>query len=252
MTVKLFDLEHITAIADAIRAKTGEGGLMTVQQMPAAIAAIAAGGGETVWKECWLEKPPDAPAALGIDTGIAANFDGRLTVKCRTTIGFMSAPFIAAESSGDRYGVNFLPGGNKLQIFWGSHSDINVTVDRTAFDFTNIIEYTMDRNGLSMTGFKSSGVAATHAVEYSASASGGAAPTFKLFTYARNADINKGIFRKAQIYEGGDTPAYTVVPEVSSSFTARLKITDHALDTVRYVPVPAGFLCHVAGEEAAP
>ena len=71
---------------------------------------------------------------------------------------------------------------------------------------------------------------------------------YRLFIYDRNTEIKFGLFRKAVIRKDANSLIYTIVPEVSNNFAARLKIIrkDFGEDeTVTYVPVPAGFVCHV-------
>lgn len=253
MTVALFDTAQVGAIADAIRAKDGDATPMTVAQMPARIAAIE--GGTETWRECWLEKPLGAPASLGIDTNIPADFGDELRVECRTTIGAMSAPFIAAASSGNRYGINFLPSGNRIQVFWGSFNNTNITLDRSEYDLTNRVNYTMNAAGVSIDCYTAGGADASYSLEFSATHGSGTEPTYKLFSYPRNADINKGVFGRAVISKDAGSVHYVVIPEVSSKFNARLCIyralpgDDGKIFST--IPLPAGFICHVTNKAAA-
>lgn len=246
MTVALFDTAHVGAVADAIRAKTGKTETMTVAEMPAEIATIPSGSTE-VWKECWLEKPKSSPSVF-IDTGIAAAFDDELEVTCRCSIGSMSACFNACGSSGTRNGINFLPNSNKAQVFWGSYANTNITIDRVNLDVTNTMVITQNSAGVSIAGFNSNGAAVTWSETYAATGTAAPAQPYRLFIYDRNADIKFGLFRKAVIGKDQNSVIYTVVPEVSNNFTARLKITrriSSGSETVSYVPVSAGFICHV-------
>lgn len=248
MTVKLFDMAHITAIADAIRAKTGEYGLMTVEQMPAKIAAITTAAPET-WRACWLEKPKNSPTSLFLDTGIASDFEHKLIVKCRSAAAQMSAPFNACGSSGPRYGLNFLPSSNKLQLYWGGYSNTNLTVERGTLDVVQEMNITQNKSGITISGFTSGGNATTWNQDYSATTASGTNENYKLFTYAKNASIHFGLFRRAEIQNASGETIATIVPEISNSFVARLKITEG--ENVRYVPVPAGFICHLDNEAAS-
>ncbi len=246
MTVALFDTAQVGAVADAIRAKTGKSETMTVAEMPAEIASIPSGGTE-VWKECWLEKPKSSPSVF-IDTGIAAAFDDELEVTCRCSIGSMSACFNACGSSGTRNGMNFLPNGNKAQVFWGNYSNTNITIDRVNLDVTNTMVITQNSSGVSIAGFNSNGTAVTWNNSYTATGTSAPQQPYRLFIYDRNVDIKFGLFRKAVIRKDQSSVVYTVVPEVSNNFTARLKITrqlSSGSENVSYIPIDAGFICHV-------
>lgn len=248
MTVALWDVAQVTAVADAIRAKTGKSATMTVAEMPAEIASIPSGGTE-VWKECWLEKPKSSPTVF-LDTGIRATFNDELEVTCRCSIGSMSACFNACGSSGTRNGMNFLPNSNRAQVFWGGYANTNITIDRVNLDVTNDMVITQNSSGVSIAGFNSNGAAVTWDNPYTATGTSAPAQPYRLFIYDRNVDIKYGLFRKAVIVQDGGYQTFTIVPEVSNNFTARLKITNHVLDEgsediITYVPVPAGFVCHV-------
>lgn len=244
MTVALFDTAQIGAVADAIRAKTGKTTLMTVGEMPDEIASISSGS--EVWKECWLEKPKSSPSVF-VATDIAAKFTDELEVTCRCSIGSMSACFNACGSSGTRNGINFLPNSNKAQVFWGGYANTDITIDRVNLDVTNDMVITQNSTGVSIVGFNSNGAAVTWDNPYRAT--GTVVPTqpYRLFIYDRNADIKFGLFRKAIVRKDANSLIYTIVPEVSNSFTARLKITktESGVDTVTYIPIGAGFICHV-------
>lgn len=246
MTVALWDVAQVTAVADAIRAKTGKSATMTVAEMPAEIASIS-GGGTEVWKECWLEKPKSSPSVF-LDTGIAAAFTDELEVTCRCSIGSMSACFNACGSSGTRNGINFLPNSNKVQAFWGDYANVNITIDRVNLDVTNTMVITQNSTGVSIAGFNSNGAAVNWDNPYTATGTAVPAQPYRLFIYDRNTDIKFGLFRKTIVRKDANSLIYTVVPEVSNNFTARLKITRKAFgeeETVSYVPVSAGFVCHV-------
>lgn len=252
MTVALFDTAQVGAVADAIRAKTGKSATMTVAEMPAEIASIPSGGTEE-WKECWLEKPKSAPDVF-INTGISAAFTDKLEVTCRCSIGSMSACFNACGSSGTRNGMNFLPNNNRAQAFWGGYANTSITIDRVNLDVTNTMVITQNSSGVSIAGFNSNGAAVTWQNSYTASGTSLPSQPYRLFIYDRNADIKFGLFRKAIVNKEGGSIIHTIVPEVSNNFTARLKITRRNLsgeETVRYVAVPAGFICHVDNVEAA-
>lgn len=246
MTMYLWDFDEYKAVCDAVRAKNGETAQYKMSELPAAITAIPSGGVE-VWKECWLEKPKSSPSVF-IDTGIAAAFDDELEVTCRCSIGSMSACFNACGSSGTRNGVNFLPNGNKAQVFWGGYANTNITIDRVNLDVTNTMVITQNSVGVSIAGFNSNGAAVTWSETYTATGTAAPAQPYRLFIYDRNADIKFGLFRKAVIGKDQNSVIYTVVPEVSNNFTVRLKITrriSSGSETVSYVPVSAGFICHV-------
>ena len=246
MTVALFDTAQVGAVAAAIRAKTGKSETMTVAEMPAEISSIPTGGTE-VWKECWIEKPKSSPSVF-IDTGIAAAFDDELKVTCRCSIGSMSSCFNACGSSGTRNGMNFLPNGNKAQVFWGNYANTNITIDRVNLDVTNTMVITQNSSGVSISGFNSNGSAVTWDNSYTASGTSVPSQPYRLFIYDRNADIKYGLFRKAVISKDQNSVIYTVVPEVSNNFTARLKITrtlSNGSENVTYIPIDAGFICHV-------
>lgn len=252
MAVALFDTAQVSAVADAIRAKTGKSETMTVAEMPAEIASIPSGSDE-VWKECWLEKPRSIPDVF-IDTGIQAAFSDELEVTCRCSIGAMSACFNAAGSSGTRMGINFLPNSNKAQAFWGSYANTNITIERANLDVTNTMVITQNSSGVSIAGFNSNASEVIWDNQYTATGTAAPSQPYRIFIYDRNTDIKYGLFRKAIVRKDANSLIYTIVPEVSSSFTARLKITRKAFgedETVSYVPVPAGFICHVDNEAAA-
>ena len=248
MTVALWDVAEITAVADAIRAKTGKSATMKVSEMPAEIASIPTGSPEE-WRECWLEKPKDSPTTLFIDTGVKASSSYSMVYTCRSSAAQMSAPFNSCSSSGNRYGVNFLPTSNKLQLYWGTWADTNYTVDRGTLDVVQQMVITQTYSNISITGSTSSGSSVTLNIASAGTASGDG-DNYKLFTYARNTSIHFGLFRRAQIKHGTDNIAI-IVPEVSSLFRARLKITEGNNNTVRYVDIPAGFVCHVDNEVAS-
>ena len=251
MTMYLWDLAQVQAVGNAIRAKTGKSATMTVAEMPAEIASIPSGGTE-VWKECWLEKPKSSPNVF-IDTGIAAAFTDELEVTCRCSIGSMSACFNACGISGTRNGINFLPNSNKAQAFWGGYANTSITIDRVNLDVTNDMVVTQNSAGVSIAGFNSNGAAVTWDNPYAATGTAAPAQPYRLFIYDRNTEIKYGLFRKAIIRKDANSDIYTIVPEVSNSFTARLKITRKAFgedETVTYVPVPPGFICHVDNVEA--
>ena len=247
MTVALWDVAQVTAVADAIRAKTGETGTMTVAQMPEKIAAITTDAPE-VWRECWLEKPKGSPTTLFIDTGITSNFEHKLIVKCRSAAAQMSAPFNACPSSGARYGINFLPSSNKLQVYWGNYADTNLTVERGTLDVVQEMNVTQTKSGITINGFTSGGNATTWSNTYTATTASGEV-TYKLFTYARNTSIHYGLFRRAEIRNAADETLFVIVPEINNRFEARLKITEG--DATSYVAIPAGFVCHIDNDAAA-
>ena len=252
MTMYLWDYDQYKAVCDAVRAKNGETTQYKMSELPAAIAAIPSGGVE-VWKECWLEKPKSYPDVF-INTGITAAFTDQLEVTCRCSIGSMSACFNACGSSGTRMGMNFLPNSNKAQVFWGDYSNTNVTIDRVNLDVTNTMVITQKSSGVSIAGFNSNGAAVTWSNNYNASGTALPGQPYRLFIYDRNADIKFGLFRKAVVNKSSGSIIHTIVPEVSNNFTARLKITRRNLsgeETVRYVAVPAGFICHVDNEASA-
>ena len=252
MTMYLWDLAQVQAVGNAIRAKTGKSETMTVAEMPAEIASIPSGG-EEVWKECWLEKPKSSPDVF-INTGISAAFTDEIEVTCRCSIGSMSACFNACGSSGTRMGINFLPNSNKAQVFWGGYANTSITIDRVNLDVTNTMVITQNSSGVSIAGFNSNGAAVTWSETYTATGTSAPAQPYRLFIYDRNADIKYGLFRKAVIGKDQNSVVYTIVPEVSNSFTARLKITrrlSSGSETVTYIPISAGFICHVDNVGAA-
>ena len=242
----LYSEESIAAIADAIRAKDGISTMMTVGDMAERVAAIPTQA--EIWKECWLEKPKNAPTTLFIDTGIQSNFEHKLIVKCRSAAAQMSAPFNACGSSGPRYGINFLPSSNKLQLYWGGYVDTNLTIERGTLDVVQEMNITQTKTGITINGFTSGGNATTWNQTYSATTASGTNENYKLFTYAKNASIHFGLFRSAEIQNASGETIATVVPEISNSFVARLKITEG--DASRYVAIPAGFVCHLDNEAA--
>ena len=250
MTMYLWDLAQVQAVGNAIRAKTGKSADMTVAQMPAEIANIPTGDPE-IWKPCWIEKPSNAPQTLHIDTGVMANINYKMVFTCRSSIGQMSAPFNSCASSGPRYGINFLPNSNRVQIYWGGYADTGVTVDRTELDVTNDMVITQNRNGITIDGFNSNAVAVSWTREYTANAGSGTIENYKLFTYARNTSIHFGLFKNALIYDVNDTLIYSIVAEMNNKFQARLRVTDEQTSAETFVPVPAGFICHVDNEAAA-
>ena len=255
MSSYLWPLAQYKAVCDAVRAQTGKTGQLKMSELPAEIASIASGSAAETWKECWLEKPKNLPAATFVDTGITASFDDEIKVTCRCSIGQMSAPFNAAGASGTRMGMNFLPNSNRAQVYWGGYADTNVTIERAELDVTNVMVITQNSAGVTIAGFNAAGNAVTWNKEYTATGNAAPSQPYRLFTYDRNNTIHFGLFRRAEVWKDAGAFIYTVVPEVSSDFTARLKITRKdpaASETVSYVPVPAGFICHVAGEEAAP
>lgn len=241
MTVALWDVAEITAVADAIRAKKGTSNTMKVSEMPAEIASIPSGSPE-VWKECWLEKPKGSPTTLFIDTGITADPNHELTLTVRSSAAEMSAPFNSCTDSGNRYGINFLPGTNKVQLFWGTYANTSISVTRDSLDVVQPMIITQNKSGISISGYGSGGNVKTWSQTYTGAGSGTNA-TYKLFTYARNTGIHFGLFRSAEIKNASSETIATIVPEVDNNFVARLKITEG--ENVRYVPVAAGFVCHV-------
>ena len=254
MAIYTFTDTQMKALADAIRAKDGSTEDLTIEQMTAHIEALTTGPVASGWRECWLEKPGGTTADLFIDTGIPASFEHELSITCRSGVARMSAPFNATDTTGDknRCGINFLPTSNKLQVYWGSYADTGLTVDRTELDVTNTMVITQNKNGVSIQGFVAGGTETSWGTAYTATG-GSPTSTYKLFTYPRNTSIHFGLFRRAVISSDGGYETITIVPEVSNIFTARLKITKHvlddgAVDVITYVPVPAGFICHVDNE----
>ena len=150
-----------------------------------------------------------------------------------------------------RVTLNFLPTSNRLQVYWGSYADTSLIVDRVDLDVTNDMVINQNKTGITIDGKVAGGGDTTWSTTYVAT---GSSPTstYKLFTYSRNTSIHFGLFRSAVIRNynpennNGD-PLYTIVPEVSEGFTGRLKITDHTLNTTRYVDIPDGFIYHVEG-----
>lgn len=251
MTMYLWNFEQYKAVCDAVRARNGETTQYKMSELPAAIDAIPSCGTE-VWKECWLEKSKSSPDVF-IDTGIAAAFDDELEVTCRCSIGSMSACFNACGSAGTRNGMNFLPNGNKAQVFWGAYANTNITIDRVNLDVTNTMVITQNSSGVSISGFNSNGSAVTWDNPYTATGTSAPSQPYRLFIYDRNADIKYGLFRKAVIGKDQNSVVYTIVPEVSNNLTARLKITrrlSSGSETVTYIPISAGFICHVDNVEA--
>lgn len=250
MAIYVFTDTQMKALADAIRAKAGSTGDLTIEQMTAAVTGLSTGGGTaSVWKECWLEKPKALPNTTFVNTGIAAAFEDELEVTCRSSIGLMSACFNAAGSSGTRMGINFLPNSNKAQAYWGSYANTSITIDRTELDVTNTMTIKQNKTGVIINGINAAGTTVTWTNEYTATGTAAPSEPYKLFTYARNESIHYGVFRKAIVRKDQNSVVYTIVPEVSNIFTARLKITRKVVDTgnetISYVDVPAGFICYV-------
>ena len=244
---RLVAKSKLVAIADALRSQTGETGDIKLDAMPAKIAALSMATEE--WRECWLEKPRTASNALYIDTGVMADINHKLIYRCSSSASQMSTPFNSCSASGPRYGVNFLPNSNKLQLYWGGYSNTNITIDRGTLDVVQDMLITQSRSGISIAGYTAAGTATTWEQSYTANAGSGSIENYKLFTYARNNQIHYGLFRRAEIQNLSGETICTITPEINNHFVARLKIEQSGVIT--YVPVPAGFICHLDNEAAA-
>lgn len=249
MTKYLWDLEQFAAVCDAVRAQTGKTGQLKMSELPDEIASIS--GGSEIWRECWLEKPLDAPQTLFIELPLYGYNKDIIDVTCRAFPGKMAAPFNSTKTSGERQGFNILSESNKLQVYWGNYSDTNVILDRgTQIDLNQTITVTQSRDGISISGCTKNGGEGRFSINHT---SQGAAydtqETYKIFHYARNTDIHHGLFRRAQILRRTSYEIIDIVPEISSNFTARIRITSDSGEE-QYVPVPHGFICHVDNESA--
>ena len=120
---------------------------------------------------------------------------------------------------------------------------MNITIDRGTLDVVQEMTITQTSGWISIRGATAGGTDTTWSSEYTAAVASGGNENYKLFTYARNVNIHFGLFRRAEIRNAADETIATVVPEISSSFVARLKITEGG--NARYVAIPAGFICHV-------
>ena len=115
MTVALFDTQHITDIADAIRARTGEGGLMTVRDMPGKISALIAPDE----RECWIGKPMGV-ALPGMT--VAGHFEYGDTVEAYG-FGFDNFAFFAAfRGEAEIAKFQVFPYSRKLQVKFGQQN----------------------------------------------------------------------------------------------------------------------------------
>ena len=237
MTMYLWDLAHVTAVGDAIRAKTGDAASMTVEQMPSKIVGLLAPDE----REVFLEKPITAPTTLFIDTGVYGGMEHTIEVKCRAFPGKMAAPFNSSTSNGGRQGFNMLSESNKLQVYWGGWSNTNVTLDRaTEIDLNQTITVTQNKSGITVAGSKKNGGAGSYSLAYTATGTA-STQTYKIFNYARNAEIHHGMLREAKVYDAGGVLIHDFVPVLKNDWTIYLldKVTNE-----RQV-LPAGYIAHL-------
>lgn len=238
MTMKLYSEEYIQAIADKIREKDGDAALMTVAQMPARIGSLIL----PTERECIVEKPLDAPNTMYIDTGVAGNINHIIVVTCRAFPGKMAAPFNSSTASANRQGFNILSESKRLQVYWGGWSNMNVDLSATEIDLNQNFTVTQSKTGISV----EQGTKTPYNLGYSATGSG-STETYKIFNYARNADIHHGFFKEAKVYDGALEASkllHHFVIVVNTAWQAFL------LDKVTgaRTAIAPGFLCHIENQ----
>ena len=116
MTVALWDVAQVTAVADAIRAKNGKTATMTVAQMPEEIGALIAKDR----REVWLHSPVQKNGALFIDTGVAGDMEHTLEVVGYGNIYSSSTLFGSVTANTSRQVVDLLTSTMKWRFAWGN------------------------------------------------------------------------------------------------------------------------------------
>ena len=240
MTLMLYREEDVQATVDAYRGVTGSTAPVTMGQMPGLVAGLLAPDE----REVFLEKPLDAAKSLFIDTGVAGHLLHTIEVTCRAFPGFMAAPFNSSTESGGRQGFNLLSESGKVQTYWGGWSNMNVqpaTLEGgSSISLNRTFTIRQNRSGWTLTQRQVNGSISTVSFPYSSSGSA-STETYKIFNYARNAEIHHGLFREAKIFDASDALLHDFVPVLRRDWT--LALLDKVTGSVQ--PLPAGFIAHL-------
>ena len=236
MTVKLFDLAHITAVADAIRAQSGVGGLMTVQQMPEKIGALIA----KERREVWLHAPAQKNGALFIDTGVAGDMEHTLEVVGYGNIYSSSTLFGSVTATSSRQVVDMLTSTMKWRFAWGNSGLKSYEYPVETISPWHPATIRFNKNGFTVNGFTRGFSAATVQEDYSAAVTGAASTA----NYAIFPSLTKpneggytGVFRSAKVFDAdGATLLHHFVPVLYGDWSLAL------LDKVSgaEIPLPSG------------
>ena len=222
MTVKLFDLAHITAIADAIRAKSGVGGLMTVQQMPEKIGALIA----KERREVWLHAPQQKKGALFIDTGVAGDFEHTLEVVGYGNIYASSTLFGSVTSGTSRQVVDLLTSSMKWRFAWGNSGLKTYEYPVETISPWHPATIRFGKSGFTVRGFTRGFQPATVQEDYSAAVTGGASlANYFIFPNVSQPDKggDPGVFRSAKVFAAdGATLLHHFVSVMDGDFSLAL------------------------------
>ena len=197
---KLIQESHITALADAVRARYGITGNMTLPEMAGHMNSIRTG---------WLQRDDDPFNKNGIDLGIAASRYYSLAFDCCASNG-MSCPISALgeENINYRIAALFYPSSNKVLFCWqksktgdgkGKVIDAATQINLKkpfSVNISPVEDGASCKFSLSQGGMEG----------YIESVSGFGNPewdTYKLFYYSPNTNIRAGAIRNIRIIGGG-------------------------------------------------
>ena len=198
---KLIQESHITALADAVRARYGITGNMTLPEMAGHMNSFRTG---------WLQRD-DVPFynKNGIDLGIAASTEYSLSFDCCASNG-MSCPISALALSDSNYRIcaGFYPTSNKVLLCWtnvktdngrGKVLDAATQINLKkpfSVNISPVEDGVSCKLSLSQVGMEG----------YIESISGHQSPewgTYKLFYYTPNFNMRAGAIRNIRIIGGG-------------------------------------------------
>ena len=234
MTVALWDVAQVTAVADAIRAKNGKTATMTVAQMPEEIAALIAKGR----REVWLHAPVQKNGALFIDTGVAGDMEHTLEVVGYGNIYSSSTLFGSVTANTSRQVVDLLTSTMKWRFAWGNSGlkTYEYPVETISPWHPAVIRF--NKSGFTVNGFTRGFAAATVSDDYSASVTGGASTAnyviFPSLTKPNEGGYT-GVFRSAKVFAAdGATLLHHFVPVMYGDFS--LALLDKVTGTEQALP----------------
>lgn len=217
MTVALFDTQHVLDIANAIRGANGETEQMTVQQMPAKIAALLPKGS----REVWLSAAQDQ-TTLSIDTGVAGNFEHTFQVIGYANIYSTTTLVASRYSSSSRQGINLLSSQNGFRMVWGNSGLKQFNYETSALSAWRPMAITLSKTGMTIKGFTQGYSAATKTEMFSpVPTGGGSTANYEIFPNiaAGNTSTQPGTFRRLKIYDASNAMIHNFVPVMKNDFS---------------------------------
>lgn len=208
----------LTAIADAIRGKTGKSGALTLDAMPTEIAGIETGGGSGKLPEGYTQlEYIESTGTQYINTGYKATSENYL-IKCKFAITDYAANRVlfGGGASTDIISV-LITSDAKLKFYVGSGSVSGLLVP-----FVTGTEYEMEchaNNGAF--------TVTVNGTSYSGTYSGAINKDYPLFIFANNSAGSAGQFSSARIYEFQIYDNGTLVRDYTSCYNANDEIGLH-------------------------